>query len=189
MLCFLPCLLHAFPYRQHVSPLREGVLHSALALHEPELHVVQADRLVALVLRPLRLISRHAGMRLVLVSLVEALPAVSNVFGVMLALQFVFAIVGMQLFGSAFASCSDPAILDPRHCVGSADAAPPLPIAAPAAPPLIAMFHERVARERAAAALQVMRRRARAASHNLRLCSLRARLTCCCAVHCIELVL
>ena len=41
------------------------------------------------VLRPLRLVARNAGMRLILTSLYKALPAVSNVFGVVLALQLV----------------------------------------------------------------------------------------------------
>ena len=49
-------------------------------------------------LRPLRLLSRNEGMKMVLASLVEALPAVANVFGVMIALQLVYAILGLQLF-------------------------------------------------------------------------------------------
>ena len=39
------------------------------------------------VLRPLRLLSRNPGMKLVITSLFKALPEVSNVFGVVLAFQ------------------------------------------------------------------------------------------------------
>ena len=57
-------------------------------------------------------------MKLTLTSLVEALPAVANVFGVLLALQLVFAILGMQLFSGSFGSCNDMSILDPALCHG-----------------------------------------------------------------------
>ena len=48
------------------------------------------------VLRPLRLISRNAGMKLIITSLFKAMPAVTNVFGVIFALQLVFVILGMR---------------------------------------------------------------------------------------------
>ena len=57
------------------------------------------------VLRPLRIISRNAGMKLILTSLFKAMPAVSNVFGVVLALQLVFTILGLQLYMGLMASC------------------------------------------------------------------------------------
>ena len=50
------------------------------------------------VLRPLRIVRRISGMRLIVSSLVRALPAASNAFGVMMLVQSVFAILGMQLF-------------------------------------------------------------------------------------------
>ena len=43
------------------------------------------------VLRPLRLISRNAGMKLIITCLFKAMPAVFNVFGVVLVPQLVFA--------------------------------------------------------------------------------------------------
>ena len=49
------------------------------------------------VLRPLRLLTRNAGVKLVLSSLFEALPAVSNVVGVIIMFQVLFAIIGMQV--------------------------------------------------------------------------------------------
>lgn len=69
------------------------------------------------VLRPLRLISRNSGMKLIITSLFHAMPAVVNVFGVVLAMQIVFAILGMQLFSGTFASCSDPSQLTREACL------------------------------------------------------------------------
>ena len=63
-------------------------LGSILAEAVPALGFLKPLRALR-VLRPLRLLSRNDGMRLVLASLAEALPAVFNVFGVMLALQLV----------------------------------------------------------------------------------------------------
>ena len=62
------------------------------------------------VLRPLRLISRNAGMKLIITSLFQAMPAVGNVFGVIFVLQIVFVILGMQLFSGTFATCNNPQI-------------------------------------------------------------------------------
>ena len=45
------------------------------------------------VLRPLRLISQNEGMKLIISSLFKAMPGVSNVLGVVVALQVVFAIL------------------------------------------------------------------------------------------------
>lgn len=71
------------------------------------------------VLRPLRLISRVPGMKIILTSLVKALPAVSNVVGVILALNLVFAVLGMQLFMGSLATCTDPSKLTRELCVPS----------------------------------------------------------------------
>ena len=68
------------------------------------------------VLRPLRILSRSKGMMLVLSSLFDAMPAVGNVFGVLIALQVVFAILGMQLFSGMFQACTDPNIMNPMDC-------------------------------------------------------------------------
>ena len=84
------------------------------------------------VLRPLRLVSRDPGMKLVLSSLFKALPEVTNVAGVIMSLQLVFAVLGMQLFMGALASCSDPTVLTQDACVsdtGRALAALATPIA------------------------------------------------------------
>ena len=44
------------------------------------------------------------------------MPAVANVFGVVLALQTVFAILGMQLFSGAMGQCTNPAITTREEC-------------------------------------------------------------------------
>ena len=62
-----------------------------------------------------------AGMKLIITSLFRAMPAVSNVFGVVLSLQVVFAILGMQLFSGEMASCTDPTVLTREACVGVAE--------------------------------------------------------------------
>ena len=86
-----------------------------LAESIPQLQPLRVLRITR-VLRPLRLISRNAGMRLIITSLFKALPAVGNVFGVIFVLQFVFSVVGMQLFSGSFGSCSDPTILTRLEC-------------------------------------------------------------------------
>ena len=70
-------------------------------------------------------------MKLVIDSLCEAMPAVSNVFGVLLALQAVFAILGMQLFMGTFAACTDPAVSEPEHCYGVFGVPSPMPFPPP----------------------------------------------------------
>lgn len=82
----------------------------------PQLSFLRSLRALR-VLRPLRLLSRNEGMKLVLISLFEALPAVSNVVGVMMALQMVFAILGMQV------RCSTPWMVRNGMRAWSADAA------------------------------------------------------------------
>ena len=68
------------------------------------------------ILRPIRLIARNAGMKLIIRSLFQAMPDVSNVFGVVLTFQIVFAILGMQLFMGTLATCSDPTVLTIEAC-------------------------------------------------------------------------
>ena len=79
------------------------------------------------VLRPLRLLARNQGMKLIIISLFKSMPAVSNVFGVVLAFQLVFAILGMQIFMGSLASCTDTSIMTRELCHPPAeDTAAPL---------------------------------------------------------------
>ena len=75
------------------------------------------------VLRPLRLVSRNKGMKLIVRSLFEALPDVSNVFGVVLTFQIVFAILGLQLFMGDLRTCTDPTFKTRTECNAAAAAA------------------------------------------------------------------
>ena len=87
----------------------------------PQLRPLRVLRVMR-VLRPLRLISRNAGMKLIITSLFKALPAVANVFGVVLALQTVFAILGMQVRAPLLPTCRclPPASSLRRPCVAPA---------------------------------------------------------------------
>jgi len=72
---------------------------------------------IARVLRPLRLISRSAGMRTVIASLFKVMPAVLEVFGITLAIQLVFALIGMEMFMGKLAFCSDPHYETKAECL------------------------------------------------------------------------
>jgi hypothetical protein len=70
------------------------------------------------VLRPLRLLLRDAGMKVVIEALIASAPSVANILAIIVTLMAVFAIVGMRLFLGAFASCSDEAVSLKVDCVG-----------------------------------------------------------------------
>jgi hypothetical protein len=99
-------------------------LLALLAEYFPQLHGMRVLRLVR-VLRPLRVISRDAGLKLIITTTLRTMPSVSNVVGVMLALQLVFAILGMQIFQGRLASCHDehdhlPEIATEAECLATA---------------------------------------------------------------------
>jgi len=111
-----------------------------LAEFFPSLESLKTLRILR-VLRPLRLLARNPGMRLIIVSLFKSMPAVSNVFGVVIAFQLVFAILGMQLFMGSLGSCTDPTILTVEQChpaISSLSSlVPPPPIPSPLSPLLV----------------------------------------------------
>lgn len=91
------------------------------------------------VLRPLRLVEKEPGVRLILLALLKAMPAVSSILAVLTAFQVVFAILGMQLFMGALGSCS----IDPQanftQCAALASAlSDPVPSPPPPPPPVAA---------------------------------------------------
>mmetsp|Transcript_75812 Transcript_75812/g.164111 ORF Transcript_75812/g.164111 Transcript_75812/m.164111 type:complete len:115 (-) Transcript_75812:70-414(-) len=53
-------------------------------------------------LRPLRMISRNEGLKLIVDALLTAIPALGNVLMVCSLFIFVFAIVGINIFGGKF---------------------------------------------------------------------------------------
>lgn len=63
-------------------------------------------------LRPLRAISRFEGMKIVVNSLVHAVPAIVNVMLVCLIFWLIFSIVGYQLFSGKFYRCFNSETLD-----------------------------------------------------------------------------
>jgi len=71
------------------------------------------------VLRPLRLIARSKGMRTAIELLLRAMPRVIDVVAVYLIFLFVFSILGVQLFGGAFASCHTPTVCSLEGCKDS----------------------------------------------------------------------
>ena len=85
----------------------------------PESKVKALKSLRALrALRPLRVISRSPGMRLVVNSIIAAVPAIANVTIVVLLFMLIFAILAVQNFSGGFNSCNDPAALTMMDCVG-----------------------------------------------------------------------
>jgi len=54
------------------------------------------------VLRVLRLISMIPQLRLVVSALLQAIPGISSIFGLLAVLYYVFAVIATKLFGSAF---------------------------------------------------------------------------------------
>ena len=59
-------------------------------------------------LRPLRALSRFEGIRVVVNSLIGAIPAILNVLLVCLVFWLIFSIMGVQLFAGRFYKCVYP---------------------------------------------------------------------------------
>ena len=70
------------------------ITFSVVSFFQPQLKFLRVLR----ALRPLRIISRWEGMRIVVNSLVFSIPAIFNVFLVCLMFWLIFAIAGVQLF-------------------------------------------------------------------------------------------
>ena len=69
--------------------------------------------------RPLRALTKSAGMRLVLKSVALSIGAMFNVSAVLLLTFAVFGILGVQIFSGTFFSCNDPSILVRSECIGT----------------------------------------------------------------------
>ena len=103
----------------------------------PPLEKLRALRVLR-ALRPLRLVQRNLGMRLIVTSLIKALPEVADAFLVVFALQSVFAILGMQLYMGSLGACTDPSLTTEVTCTDSppASALVPSQLASPPPPAL-----------------------------------------------------
>jgi len=79
----------------------------ALGMREQEVRVIKVIRF-GRALRPLRVVKRLAGLRLVVNSVVKALPHCFHVAMLSLMLFMLFGILGVNFFGGRFYSCTDP---------------------------------------------------------------------------------
>ncbi|XP_063929307.1 muscle calcium channel subunit alpha-1 isoform X1 [Zophobas morio] len=71
------------------------------------------------VLRPLRAINRAKGLKHVVQCVIVAVKTIGNIVLVTCLLQFMFAVIGVQLFKGKFSSCSDRSKLTPAECNGT----------------------------------------------------------------------
>eukprot|EP00002_Diphylleia_rotans_P018406 TRINITY_DN3563_c0_g1_i4.p1 TRINITY_DN3563_c0_g1~~TRINITY_DN3563_c0_g1_i4.p1 ORF type:complete len:1670 (+),score=301.84 TRINITY_DN3563_c0_g1_i4:113-5122(+) len=57
--------------------------------------------------RPLRLLNRNQGLKIIINAIILSLPSIFNVIAVSLLFWIMFAILGVQLFGGQFHACND----------------------------------------------------------------------------------
>ncbi|GMR47449.1 hypothetical protein PMAYCL1PPCAC_17643 [Pristionchus mayeri] len=70
------------------------------------------------VLRPLRAINRAKGLKHVVQCVIVAVKTIGNIMLVTFMLQFMFAIIGVQLFKGTFYACNDPSKGTEKECRG-----------------------------------------------------------------------
>ncbi|KAI6214212.1 hypothetical protein M3Y94_00241300 [Aphelenchoides besseyi] len=70
------------------------------------------------VLRPLRAINRAKGLKHVVQCVIVAVKTIGNIMLVTFMLQFMFAIIGVQLFKGTFFSCNDVSKMTAAECRG-----------------------------------------------------------------------
>ncbi|XP_026834081.1 voltage-dependent calcium channel type D subunit alpha-1 isoform X2 [Drosophila erecta] len=71
------------------------------------------------VLRPLRAINRAKGLKHVVQCVIVAVKTIGNIVLVTCLLQFMFAVIGVQLFKGKFFSCSDGSKMTEAECCGT----------------------------------------------------------------------
>lgn len=72
-------------------------------------------------LRPLRVVSKNEGIKTVVNSLLQSIPALLNVLLIVLLFLLVFGILGIQLFKGKLGNCNDtsPEITQKTECIGN----------------------------------------------------------------------
>merc|ERR1719418_89171 len=70
------------------------------------------------VLRPLRAINRAKGLKKVVQCLIVSVKTIGNIVVVTLLLQFLFAVIGVQLFKGKFFMCTDLSKITEAECQG-----------------------------------------------------------------------
>jgi len=68
-------------------------------------------------LRPLKLVSKNEGMKLVVNSILASIPNLINVFLISLLFYFVFGVIGVQLLMGKVSYCSEDDSLDKEPCI------------------------------------------------------------------------
>ncbi|KAI9556867.1 hypothetical protein GHT06_016659 [Daphnia sinensis] len=71
------------------------------------------------VLRPLRAINRAKGLKHVVQCVIVAVKTIGNIMLVTCLLEFMFAVIGVQLFKGKFFKCNDPSKMTRDDCVGT----------------------------------------------------------------------
>lgn len=71
-------------------------------------------------LRPLKVVSKNEGVKTVVVSLLESVPALINVLLIVVLFLLVFGILGIQLFKGQLGACNDSsdAVANKTQCIG-----------------------------------------------------------------------
>ena len=77
------------------------------------------------ILRPLRMINRNEGLKVIVDALLRAAVPVTYTLVLLLAYFFSFGVLGMEFFLGAFYRCNDPLATDKQTCVGHFRAAAP----------------------------------------------------------------
>ena len=70
-------------------------------------------------LRPLRVVRRYPGLKLVVNSIIRAIPKIANVVFVTLFFLLIFAIVGVQNYKGQMNACNDVDVSTKAECVGN----------------------------------------------------------------------
>eukprot|EP00949_MAST-11_sp_MAST-11-sp1_P001842 g1842.t1 len=74
---------------------------------------------VGRILRPLRMINRNEGMKVIVDALLRSLPAVSYNVVLLFIYIFIFGVLGLTLFAGAFFRCNDASIVERASCQGT----------------------------------------------------------------------
>ncbi len=74
---------------------------------------------VGRILRPLRMINRWEGMRVIVDALLRSLPAVGYTVILLAVYLFLFAVLGLTIFLGRFYRCNDPSIVSRDQCRGT----------------------------------------------------------------------
>jgi|TARA_B110000305_G_scaffold241048_1_gene313600 hypothetical protein len=81
-----------------------GISIVSIVLQDVDLGILKVLRM-ARVLRPLRVISRNPGLRIIVISMINAIPNIGNVMVVSILFLLLFAILGTNLYKGYFFYC------------------------------------------------------------------------------------